>query len=826
MSSTKRSKKKRQNIRVPATPGVGMEVNEEVSIPDQLPVLPSYELVPFPSVIMALYAVQPVAVSAAQSAMAGEKLVLVVAQPGDPLQEPSASDLFKFGVVASVLRIFTLSDGRCKILLRGITRARALSYKRDGAFFTARIQVLENIKVNGQSKKAQQLMANIRRNLQTLVEYEHVPEEMLLVTEDIDDPAILSDVILAHYKLDPQYGQSLLEELSPLVRLERTDKIISDDLQRFFVSQEIRGKAQGELAKGQHEYYLREQLKQIQRELGEGDTSSGEHAALHAALDKAALPDYAKTEAEKQLGRLERMHPETSEYAMLRTYLEWLADLPWSERTKDRLDLKQAKEILEEDHFGLAQAKDRILEYLSVRKLKKESKGPILCFVGPPGVGKTSLGRSIARALNRKFFRMSLGGVRDEAEIRGHRRTYVGALPGRIIQGIKEVGTRNPVFVLDELDKVGADFRGDPAAALLEILDPEQNKQFRDHYVNLPFDLSEVLFVATANTLDTIPEALLDRLEVIFISGYTTDEKHHIAKKYLIPRQLNEQGLEPLGIAFKREAVVQLIESYTREAGVRNLEREIASACRKMARSYVETGRIRRTVDAPYINKLLGPVKFEPGLSLQEDSIGIANGLAWTRQGGEVMPIEALIAAGKGELNLTGHLGTVMQESARAAMFYARANAARLGFDPEFYQHTDIHIHVPSGATPKDGPSAGVTIVTALVSALSERKVSKDVAMTGEITLRGQVLAVGGVKEKALAALRYGIKNVIIPQENMKDLQEIPKEQREQLEFIPVRFIDEVLQHALCRESEVCVTSGRKVTVKGKSLERTLIVES
>ena len=818
MCSAKRSNKK------PETPHLApQESADSITVPEVLPLLPSSDLVPFPSVLMALYVTQAVALNAAQKAMQGDKLVFIAAQPPESPLTPS--DCYKVGVVASVLRIFALSDGRHKILLQGITRARALEYRSEETLVSVRLEILEAPELPVTSKKVRALLDTIRSTMQTLVEYEHIPEEMLLVIDDIRDAAVLSDVILAHCKLEVQYGQSLLEELDPLVRLELTNKIITDDLQRFFVSQEIQGKAQGELAKGQHEYYLREQLKQIQRELGESDPLADDIGALKLALEKARLSEFAKSEAEKQLSRLERMHPESGEYAMLRTYLDWLADLPWSELTADHLDLAAARAVLEEDHFGLEQAKDRILEYLSVRKLKHDSKGPILCFVGPPGVGKTSLGRSIARTLGRKFFRMSLGGVRDEAEIRGHRRTYVGALPGRIVQGLKEAGSRNPVFVLDELDKVGADYRGDPAAALLEILDPEQNNHFRDHYLNIPFDLSEVLFIATANTLDTIPEALVDRLEVIFISGYTTEEKVKIAQKFLIPRQLEAQGLGKLKIAFKKEAVLFLIERYTREAGVRNLGREIGSLCRKLARAYVETGKVRKSIDVAVVNKLLGVTKFEPGQGISEDSMGIVNGLAWTRQGGELMPIEALTADGKGELILTGHLGSVMQESGKAAMFYARANAARLGFDPDFYQHTDIHIHVPSGATPKDGPSAGVTIVTALVSALSQRKVSKDVAMTGEITLRGQVLPVGGVREKALAALRFGIKKVIIPHENVKDLEEVPEEQRLQLEFIPVKHVDEVLAHALRPEGKTAQAAAASVPRKGQAIARTLIVE-
>jgi ATP-dependent Lon protease len=563
------------------------------------------------------------------------------------------------------------------------------------------------------------------------------------------------------------------------------------------------------MSKGQREYYLREQIKQIQRELGESDSGSDDLQALRGRLTAIRLPKQANEEAFKQLKRLEQMSPESSEFALLRTYLEWITDLPWNSKTKDRLDLKRAKSILDEDHFGLDKVKDRILEYLSVRALNPDSKGPILCFVGPPGVGKTSLGQSIARALGRNFNRMSLGGMRDEAEIRGHRRTYVGALPGRIIQGLKQAGSRNPVFVLDELDKIGADFRGDPASALLEVLDPHQNRDFTDHYLNVPFDLSDVLFVATANTIDTIPEPLIDRLEILWIPGYTSQEKQKIATRYIIPRQLRESGLDKQKINFTPKAIELVVDRYTREAGVRNLEREIGAVCRKLAREFAEKKKIQKTIEPALIGKLLGPTKYDPEVTEQLEAVGLVRGLAWTTLGGEVMPVEVSLAKGAGGLALTGQLGNIMQESAQAALFYARANAAVLGLDPEFHSKHDIHIHVPGGATPKDGPSAGITIATALVSALSGRKVSKDIAMTGEITLRGNVLVVGGLREKALAALQYGIRKVIIPFENLKDLEEIPEEQRKQIQFIPVKHVSEVLELSLLgRRKKVLV--GRK----------------
>lgn len=770
---------------------------DTITIPNELPVLPTKDMVAFPSVMMSLHVGRPSSIKAVQTATDNDGLILILAQRNSDTENPSAKELFSIGVVASIVRTLRLPDGRYKVLLQGIVRARVSRSKAKDGVSYAEIAPLAPIEVARLSAEDEAIINRVRENLQVLVEHEHLPEEMLVVTQDIQDPGVLADVIVAHYKLEIEQAQSVLEELEPLKRIRICDSLISDDLNRFVVSERIRDQARNELTKGQREFFLREQIKQIQRELGEETGDVDDLKQLRKALESANLPDFARAEALKQLSRLERMHAESSEYAMLRTYLEWVADLPWATRTEDRLDLKRAKKILDADHYGIEKAKDRILEYLAVRKLNPETKGPILCFVGPPGVGKTSLGRSIARALDRKFFRMSLGGVRDEAEIRGHRRTYVGALPGRILQGLKTCGSRNPVFVLDELDKVGADFRGDPSSALLEVLDPAQNRDFRDHYLNLPFDLSEILFVATANTMDTVPDALVDRLEVIFLSGYTTEEKVHIARKYLIPRQQKENGLDQVKLSIDESALLFLIERYTHEAGVRNLEREIGSLLRKVARGLAAGEKPKRVITVRDVTALLGNTKFDPDSNEKRDLVGLVRGLAWTIYGGEMMPIEASIAAGKGNLALTGQLGSVMQESGQAALFYARANAEQLGIDPTFTERYDIHIHVPGGATPKDGPSAGITIATALVSALTQRKVSKEIAMTGEITLRGNILPVGGLKEKALAALRYGIKKVIIPFENIKDIEDIPKEQRAQMKFIPVKHIAEVLEIAL-----------------------------
>ncbi len=754
-------------------------------------------MVPFPAVMMSLYVQRDSSVRAIEAAMEGDKLIFMVSQRNQEVEEPAAGDLCKIGVISNVVRTLKLQDGRYKVLLQGLSRARARSYSDAEGYLSGRIEAIPPQAVGVLSKDARETVERIRDNLQVLVQNERIPEEMLLVVEDTEDPGALSDLILAHYKLEIPYAQSALEELNPIKRLKLTDSLIRDDVSQFHLSETIKDKARDELSKGQREYFLREQIKQIQRELGETDTTSEDMVSLKLALEQAKLPKYANTEAMKQYARLDRMHPESSEYALLRTYLEWIADLPWASRTKDRIDIKLAKRILDEDHFGLEKTKARILEYLSVRKFKTDSKGPILCLVGPPGVGKTSLGKSIARALNRNFYRISLGGVRDEAEIRGHRRTYVGALPGKVIQGLKQVKSKNPVIVLDELDKVGADFRGDPASALLEVLDPAQNRTFSDHYLNMDFDLSEVIFIATANTTDTIPDALLDRLEVIYIAGYTTEEKLNICHKFLVPRQISENGLGGVKLRFDDEALLYVIERYTREAGVRNLEREIGTLCRKMAHGLAEGGKVNRHVTAEVVRQMLGVTKFDPETNNPTDTVGLVRGLAWTIEGGEVMPVEASVAKGSGGLSLTGQLGDVMQESAQAAVFYARANARALGLDQDFHGKVDMHVHVPSGATPKDGPSAGITIATALISALADRKIAGNVAMTGEITLRGNVLPVGGLKEKAIAALRSGIKKVIIPFENLKDLEDIPRKQREAIEFVPVKHISEVLNIAI-----------------------------
>ena len=762
-----------------------------------LPMVPVADLLAFPSVMMSLHLARDITRLAVDQAMDNDHKIFILGQREPIVELPGASDLYTFGTIAKIIKQLKLPDGSYKLLIQGETRAKLDKLIDKKEWFQASVEEFKEPSSIKMSAEDELIINRIRENIQVMVQNEHLPDEMMLVTEEIESPGSFADIVVAHYRLEVSIAQQALEETNPSKRLKLADSIVTDDLNQFLVSERIHNQTRQELSKGQQEYYLREQLKQIQKELGKGDEPLDELSELKETLAKAKLPAHAEKEVKRQLRRLERMHVESSEYSLLRTYIECIADLPWTKTTRDKLDLKLAKKILDEDHHGLEKVKDRILEYLSVKKLNKSSNSPILCFVGPPGVGKTSLGKSIASALNRKFFRMSLGGVRDEAEIRGHRRTYVGALPGRIIQGLRQVGSKNPVFVLDELDKVGADFRGDPASALLEVLDPEQNKEFYDHYLNLHFDLSNVMFIATANTVDTIPSALLDRLEVIHISGYTTIEKLSICERYLVPRQLEAKGLNDLGVTFQKSALLLIIERYTQEAGVRNLEREIGSVCRKIAREFAEKGKTSKRVTENTIKEALGPTRFDPETNELGDTVGLVQGLAWTTHGGEVLFVEASTAPGTGQLSLTGQLGSVMQESAQAALFYARSNADLLGLNHNFHKSVDIHIHVPSGATPKDGPSAGVTIVTALVSALSERKVSKDIAMTGEITLRGKVLAVGGLKEKALAALRRGVKKVIIPYENMKDLEEIPKEQRKKITFIPVKHVNEVLEIAL-----------------------------
>jgi ATP-dependent Lon protease len=771
---------------------------KEIHIPEELPLLPVRDVVIFPYMILPLFVGREKSIAAVDAALARDRLIFLTTQKELAEEEPGPEDIYTVGTVAMIMRMFKLPDGRVKILVQGLAKGRLTRLTSQSPFLTAQVERIVEHRGGELSLETEALMRTVREQLSQLAEMDRaLSPEALVIVENVEDPGSLADLVASNIGLRVGESQGLIEISDPLERLHRVKDILAKELELAVVQDRIQSQAKEEMGKSQREYFLREQLRAIQAELGESDARAEDVAELRQKLDAAKLPEEAKGEAEKQLRRLETMHPEAAEYSMLRTYMDWLVDLPWSRSTRDNLDIGKARKVLDEDHYNLEKVKERILEFLAVRKLKKEMKGPILCFVGPPGVGKTSLGKSVARALGRKFVRISLGGVRDEAEIRGHRRTYVGALPGRIIQGLKQAGTNNPVFMLDELDKVGADFRGDPSAALLELLDPEQNHAFSDHYISLPFDLSKVLFIATANIMDPVPSALKDRLEVIRLAGYTSEEKLSIAKTYLIPRQLEANGLKPADVRFSENAVMKLITEYTAEAGLRNLERELGSICRKVARRFAEGKRRSVLVTESTVASFLGAARYLPEEERRENEIGVATGLAWTEVGGEILYVEVNIMKGKGSLTLTGQLGDVMKESAQAALSYARAHAPELGIDPDLFEERDIHVHVPAGAIPKDGPSAGVTMATALISALSGRRVSKDVAMTGEITLRGKVLPIGGLKEKALAAVRAHIETIVIPRRNEKDLEEIPKALRKKVRFILARTMDEVLQAAL-----------------------------
>src|SRR5690349_14833490 len=700
------------------------------------------------------------------------------------------------------MRMLKLADGRVKILVQGLAKGEVDTYLRERPFFEVKIKKVIEPTLAEVPIEVEALMRTAKEKIEQILNLKNLPPEIVMVTDNISDPGVLADLVASNLRLKIEESQAILEIFDPIERLKKVNELLARELELSTMQARIQNQAKEEMSKTQRDYFLREQLKQIQQELGEGDERAEEMNELRKQIVKAKMPVEVKPEAEKQLRRLEQMHPESSEASLVRTYLDWLVDLPWGKKTKDNINIKKAKQVLDEDHYNLEKVKERILEYLAVNKLRKKIKGPILCFVGPPGVGKTSLGRSIARSLGRNFVRVSLGGVRDEAEIRGHRRTYVGALPGRIIQGIKQAASNNPVFMLDEIDKVGADFRGDPSAALLEVLDPEQNHAFSDHYLNLPFDLSNVLFICTANLLDPIPAALADRMEVIQLSGYTNEEKLAIARKYLIPRQFTDNGISPSHLEISDDAVLRVIAEYTKEAGLRNLEREIASICRKVARKVAEGKTELTRVNRANIHGFLGAPKFLPEAEQEHHEIGVATGLAWTSTGGEILYVEASLSRGRGGLTLTGQLGEDMKESAQAAVSYARAHAKGLGIEADFYHTLGIHIHVPAVALPKDGPSAGITMATALISALTRRPVSRDVAMTGEITLRGRILPIGGLKEKCLAALHAGIKTIILPDRNDKDLEEIPKPVRRKLTLIKAKNMSDVLKAALLDKAE------------------------
>jgi ATP-dependent Lon protease len=773
-------------------------IDASFGVPEELPLLPLRELVVFPYMVLPLFVARERSIAAVEDALAGDRLLLLVAQREGDVEAPEPDDLYRVGTVAMVMRVLRMGDGRVKVLVQGLSKARVEAFVEHDRARWVRVTELPTDEEADWCVEAEALIRTVRGRVEELLPLKNLPPEVLSVTANVHEAGRLADLVASNLRLRAGEAQELLEIVDPLARLRRVDALLRRELEVTTVQAEIQSQAQDEMSRGQREAYLREQLRAIQAELGETDPRAEEAEDYRAKIEDVGMPEEALAEAHRQLRRLERMHPDGPEAHVLRTYLDWMVELPWSHESADRLDLGNAKAILDEDHAHLASIKDRILEYLGVRKLRGDSRGPILCFAGPPGVGKTSLGRSIARAMGREFVRISLGGVRDEAEIRGHRRTYVGALPGRIVQSLKQAGTRNPVFMLDEIDKLGADFRGDPSSALLEVLDPEQNVHFSDHYLNVPFDLSRVLFIATANMLESIPGPLRDRMEVIRIPGYTPEEKVEIARCYLIPTQMREHGLPPDRIRWSDAAVLRIVTDYTREAGVRGLERQVAAVCRKTARRAAEGDERDLHVTRRTLERLLGPPPYEGEALSRVGEVGVANGLAWTESGGEVLTIEATLTRGKG-LVLTGQLGDVMKESGYAALTYTRGRGAEFGFDEALFARHEVHVHVPAGAIPKDGPSAGTAMATAIVSIATRIPVRADVAMTGEVTLRGRVLPVGGVREKALAALRAGIREVILPRKNLQDLREIPADLKRRIRFVPVDHMDDVLEAALER---------------------------
>lgn len=775
----------------------------DAEIPGILPLMPVRDVVVFTDMVLPLFVGREKSVRAVQEAVAGDGFLFLATQMDPAIENPGTEEIFSTGTIGRVLRMLKLPDGSVKILVQGFAKAKIVNYTSRRSVYRVKVEQIVEPELDEISLKTEALMRNVREHCEKiLVLRGELSGDVITVLQNVEEPGKLADLVASNLRLSIEDSQQLLEIEDPKKRLKKINDLLAKEVQLSSMQAKIQAEVKEELSKSQRDYFLREQVRAINRELGESDDSLMELEDYKRKIKRARMPKEADKEAAKQLKRLEQMHPESAESTVVRTYLDWLVDMPWSKSSKDVIDIKKARQILDKNHHGLDNIKKRILEYLSVRKLNPNTKGPILCFVGPPGVGKTSLGQAIAKALNRKFVRISLGGIRDEAEIRGHRRTYIGALPGRILQGLKQSNTNNPVFMMDEIDKLGADFRGDPSAALLEALDPEQNSAFSDHFMNLPFDLSRVMFVLTANTTDTIPSALLDRMEVINMAGYTQEEKAAIAFKHLLPRQIKEKGLKAKALTISVGAMEQIICEYTAEAGVRNLEREIGTICRKAARQTAENRQKKFQITRQNLHKYLGVAKFMPEMDQEQSQVGLATGLAWTQVGGEVLYVEASLIGGKGELIVTGQLGEVMQESARAALTYTRANMSRFGVKKQTLDDLDIHIHVPAGAIPKDGPSAGIAMATALISTLSNRPVRNDVAMTGEVTLRGRVLPIGGLKEKALGALRGGIRKIIYPAKNRKDLAEIPKKIKRRLEFIPVGSMEEVLEVALLKKGE------------------------
>ncbi len=767
------------------------------NIPDVLPILPLFDAALFPKMVLPLVVMKEESIRLIDEAMAKDRIIgLLVSKKKEKVKAELNGDLAGVGSSALILKMAKTEDNKAQLLVQGLSRFKVLSFEKGSPYLKARVEHIKDIETKNNETEA--LMSNIIKQFARIVKLSPgLPQELGSMAGAVKEPGTLADMVASTINTSPDEKQKILEIQDATKRLKAVTKMVNHQLEILELGNKIQSQVKGDMDKRQREYYLRQQLKAIKEELGETDKESVETDDYRAKIKEADLPEEALKEAERELERLSRMHSSSAEYTVAATYLDWLIELPWHKKTEDNLDIKKARKVLDQDHFGLDKAKKRIIEYLAVRKLKPDSKGPILCFTGPPGTGKTSLGYSIARALGRKFHRISLGGVRDEAEIRGHRRTYVGALPGRIIQGLRRVGSNNPIFMLDEIDKVGSDFRGDPSSALLEVLDPEQNNTFSDHYLDVPFDLSNVMFITTGNVLDTIPSALRDRMEVLQLLGYTEEEKIKIAKRYLIPRQRTAHGLGAKQISFTTGAIRKIISGFTREAGLRNLEREIASICRGVAAKVAEGKKKPTSIKIDDVETYLGPVKLTSEAKARMTTPGVAMGLAWTPTGGDLLFIEATAMKGKKGLTLTGQLGDVMKESATAALSFIRSNAEKLGVDDDYFDSHDIHIHVPAGAIPKDGPSAGVTMLTSLVSLITNKKIGKDIAMTGEITLRGQVLPVGGIKEKVLAAHRAKIKTIIMPSWNERDLIDIPDNVKKQINFHFVDKMPDVLKIAL-----------------------------
>jgi len=787
---------------------------DNIEFKDTLPLLPIRDLVVYPFMILPLFVGRESSIKAVEESLNNtDRLILLASQKDIQCEHPKPSEIYELGTVAMIMRMRKLPDGRVKILIQGLTKAKVNSFVQTEEFYQVNVSKVESTEPTETKEVLEALMRSVRENLEKVISIGKVlSPDILMVLEDIQDPGRLADLVASNLNLKVEEAQTILETLNATDRLQRINDLLEREIEILAVQQQIKSSAKGEISKTQKEYFLREQIKAIKTELGDEGGVVDEFTELRQKLEGKGLPEEALTEASKQLARLERMHPDSSESSILRTYVEWMLDIPWNETSEEITDLKFAKEVLDKDHFDLEKIKERILEYLAVRSLKGgHVKGPILCFSGPPGVGKTSLGKSIAKATGREFVRMSLGGVKDESEIRGHRRTYVGSMPGRFIQAMKQAKTTNPVIMLDEIDKLGSDYKGDPSSALLEVLDPEQNMSFRDHYLNVSYDLSNVMFVATANVLDQIPGPLRDRMEVINLSGYSQEEKLEISKQYLIPKQMDENGITDQHVEFTDEGVVSVIDGFTREAGLRNLERQIGSLCRKVAKQIAGGSNSKTHIISQTVEDFLGPAMYSKEDGREFDEIGVSTGLAWTAVGGEILFIESSKMRGKG-VTLTGQLGDVMKESAQAAFGYIRSNAEELGINEDIFDEQEIHIHLPAGAIPKDGPSAGITLATSIVSLLTDTFISKDIAMTGEITLTGKVLPVGGIKEKALAAMRAGIETIIIPWKNQKDLADIPEKYRKKINFVPVKNFKEVLAIALVDWEPVAKKTKVKAT--------------